>query len=225
MGQGFQGLRHAALLALLAGCFEMGPIFGPESSTPSSGCWFCVTYDLMAERGIQAMLKGDTMQVLIVSTIGHDQGTFTVTGTALKLLTGNALTTEITTPATRARVVGVAAGRDTVRSRAADTAATALLAIGVIDSASITAIQTGLEPNAKLRVGEMRHLDVWLYAGLELVQGGPTSMAVGHPAIVSAEPAQLNPKGIFLRANAVGKTNLTIRFLERSQTYAIEVIP
>ena len=226
MRQGFLILRRAALLPLLAGCFEMGPLFGPETfGSPSGGCWFCVPYDLMVERGSMTLLKGDTTRVRVLSSMGHDRGTFTVTGSALRLVNGNTLTTEITTPAADVRVVAVATGRDTVQSRAADTAATARLALRVVDSASVTAIQTGLEPNPKLRVGDVRQLEVFLYVGQEMVYGGPTSMSVSNASVLSAEPAQLNPKGIFLRAKAVGTSTLVVRFLEQSRTYQVEVTP
>jgi hypothetical protein len=143
----------------------------------------------------------------------------------LRLVNGNTLTTEISTPATDVRVVAIATGRDTVRSQAADTAATARLGLRVVDSASVTAIETGLEPNPKLRVGDVRQFEVFLYAGQELVYGGPTSMSVSNSTVLTAEQAQLIPKGVFLRANAVGTTNLVLRFLDRTRTYQIEVVP
>ena len=225
MRKGMRILGTTAFVPLLAGCFEVGPIFGPESFTPTSGCYFCVAYDLMTERGTFTMLKGDTLLVRVFSTMGHDRGTFAVNGTALRLVRGDQLSTETSEPATTARVVAMTSGRDTVRSQAADTAVTARLALRVVDSASVTAIQTGLEPNPKLRVGDVRQLEVFLYAGQEAIHGGPTSMSVSNAAVLTAEPAQVNPKGIFLRAKAPGAATLTIRFLERTRSYDIEVIP
>ena len=226
MRQGFRVLGRAALLPLLAGCFELGPLFGPEVFAPSSGgCWFCISYDIVVEGSSVTLLKGDTTRVRVLSSMGHDRGTFTVTGSALRLVNGNTLTTEITTPASDVRVVAIAAGRDTVQSRAADTAATVRLALRVVDSASVTDIQTGLEPSPKIRVGDVRQLGVYLYVGQDIVFGGPTSMSVSNAAVLSAEPAQLNPKGIFLRAKAVGTSTLVVRFLEQSRTYQVEVTP
>jgi hypothetical protein len=214
-----------AMLPAISAC-DIGPIFGPGDFDYSGGtCYMCPAFEVNVDRGVPAILRGDTARVFIWSSFGHDRGTFSVSGSALRVVNGTDLGLATTTPAVDVRVVGWAAGRDTVRARAADTAATAQVGLRVVDSASITGLQTWIEPNAKMRVGDTRHVDVYLYVGQEPVYGGPTSTAVSNTDVLLAEPAQANPRAIFLKAKAVGTATLTIRFLQRSQTYRIDVIP
>jgi hypothetical protein len=212
-------------LPAFGGCYNMDLGFGPDGLDFGGQCLGCDFFELGVERGIPTILVGDTAYMRIWSSIGHERATFAVSGTALRLVSGSQLKTEIKEPATEVRAVGIAAGRDTVRAQAADTVATAKVGLRVVDSASITGLQTWMEPNAKMRVGDTRHLDVYLYVGQEPVYGGPTATVVSNTDVLLAEPVQANPRAIFLKAKAVGTTTLTIRFLQRSQTYRIDVTP
>jgi hypothetical protein len=228
-----RGLMAIGLCALFSGCFDLDLGLGPSSDGWNGGggatCWFCVDFSLVTEDYSTVILKGDSIRVQVLSTEGHYRArSWSVLGRSVMLLDGGAQRASLDRTTSNEFVRGIAAGVDTVTAQASDTALTGSIALRVVDSSSVRAINLNAPPSLNLKVGDefslMGTLD---YGGFEPLRWRPAAAAISNTAVVQTwTPQYPNPyAGVGLRAIAPGVADVTVAFLSLRKTVTITVTP
>ncbi len=220
-------LAPLALAGSLMGCdIPMGP-GNWESSGPACG-WFCVDFALVAYAG-QSFLKGDTLNVDVLSTAGFDYATWSVSGPSLALVDGDSVAPSVTRPTSHIRVLGLATGDAALYAQAAGSSLKDTLQLRIVDSSKVTKVVISSYPTPTIKVGEDWHLAVQLSDSVSLIAGYATGFSIGDTTVLGRSPAGLpwiQGRGIFLRGLAPGTAEITVSFRNlRSNLIRFTVIP
>lgn len=218
----------AALLASSGGCFDFDLLLGPSLTGWESrgGCLLCDGFWLQPRPGFTTLLIQDTMRVDIGFASTTQARVWRVGGAALRIEHGDSLTRELALRSPDVLLRAVAPGRDTLRAEAADTSLQAMLALRVVDSASITGIAAHAPDPYVVPLNQA--ISIWV--NLVDSQGEPVtwttpSFTISDTTVarfVSAAPPAYGTSVLF-QAKQQGVFDVTFGFRELRRTIRVTV--
>lgn len=157
-----------------------------ESSGPACG-WFCIDFALVAHAG-QSFLKGDTLNVDVISTTNLNYATWSVSGPTLALVDGDSLARSVSRPTGQIRVVALSTGDAAVYAQAAGSSLKDTIQLRVMDSSRVTKVEIASYPTPTIKVGEDWYIAIQLSDTVSLIAGTPRTCrsvtprcSVDHP--------------------------------------------